>query len=83
MTEQHVRIARSENGGHIVAVNGHEMADSVEALNLSMAAQKIPVLRLHLHTVAPDVSTAARVILDHSTAEALKSMGWTPPGEQD
>lgn len=83
MSVQHVRIAQSENGSHVVAINGHEVQHATEALNLSIAAQKIPVLRLHLAAIVPDVATSAYVVLDNSTIEALKSMGWTPPGEQD
>jgi hypothetical protein len=80
MADQHVRIHRNENGGgHVVAIDGHEVQNCTEALSLAMTGRGTSTLRLHLAAVEADVNTRAQVLLDKSTEEALKAMGWTPP----
>ena len=80
MTGHQVLITRNENGGRVVAIDGHEVQNCTEALSLAMSGRGTSTLRLHLAAVEAGVNTRAQVLLDKSTEEALKAMGWAPPG---
>jgi hypothetical protein len=79
---EHVKIHGADRQ-YVVEINGHQVQNSTESLDLAISATELPRLTLRLHHRFTDLDVRAVVKLDKSTAEALKTIGWTPPGDAD
>lgn len=75
-------LIRSDGIVSRIEVGGHPLQGMTEWLSLEIDARtRLPVLTLRLLvTRSLDADMQARVLLDEDTTEALKAMGWTPPG---
>jgi len=71
---------RDRGPGHVIKLDGHDVAPYVTRMDLVMEAGETPVLTLRM--VQPSVLINARAVveLDEGTAAFLQSLGWTPPG---
>lgn len=76
-----VKLTSTNGISHVLTVDGMEIQNFTEGMDLSVCSGKLPVLTLRL--VIPrgteEFGTRARVSLGEQCSEALKALGWTPP----
>lgn len=64
-----------------VRIDGHDIADGLTGLTLSMGVGRIPTATLEL--LIPDVTelhdAETQLLIPDSTRDVLVALGWTPP----
>lgn len=80
-----VKIASADGFAHTVEIGGCQVQNDTTHLSLEIDAKtRLPVLTLRLLVIGGmEAETLALARVDDETAQALKAMGWTPPGSGD
>ena len=70
---------REGDAGYVINLDGVDVADLVDRLDLAIMPGNLPVLTLRMAPPRALVNAHALVELDEQAAAFLRSLGWTPP----
>lgn len=76
-TRHHVEISGTPIPG--VKIDGHQLLAT--EVDLHADALSLPRIIIRLDIIGPTVDVEATVFLDDESEEALRRLGWKPPGD--